>query len=83
MEVLVDPRAYEKSKLAPTVIAKIAKKMSQNPKIGSPRAKKRWLERVELDGERFAVMCHEEGGAIVITYVRPLKKKKRKIPRKR
>ena len=70
MEVMIDPRAYKVSKLSPTVIARIAEKMRQNPRLKSPSAKKKWLEMVDMNGERFAVMCHEESGAAVITNAR-------------
>lgn len=67
MKVKVDPRAYKVSKLAPTVIARIQGKLESSD-IDPPRAKKKWLEMVDLeDGERFAVSCHEENGYTVIT----------------
>jgi len=76
MEVIIDPRTYKVSKLPPTVIAKVAEKMRLNPSLKSPSAKKKWLEIVDMDGERFAVMCHEESGAIVVTNMRLVKRRR-------
>ena len=76
MEVVIDPRTYKVSKLPPTVIAKAAEKMRTNPRLKPPRAKKRWPETVDMNGERFVVMCHEESGLAVITNIRRAKKKR-------
>ena len=76
MEVIIDPRTYKVSKLPLTIIAKVANKMSLDPSLKPPRAKKKWPETVDMDGERFVVMCHEESGAIVITNIRRAKKKR-------
>lgn len=79
MDVVVDPETFKKSKLSPTIIAKVADKLSRKPRIKSPRAKKKWPETVNINGERFVVMCHEEYGKIVITYMRYAKKKKVRV----
>lgn len=76
MEVIIDPRTYRVSKLSPTLIAKVAEKMRLNPRLKPPRAKKKWSETVDMDGERFVVMCHEESGVAVITNIRRAKKKR-------
>lgn len=75
MKVMVDPKTYNKSKIAPTIIAKIAEKMRLDPDLESPKAKRKWLEMVDLDGEQFAVSCHEESGVAVITFVRQSRRK--------
>lgn len=82
MDVVIDPRTYEISKLHPSVIAKVAEKMRRDPKIKSPRAKKKWPETVDMNGQRFVVMCHEESGKIVITNMRYAKKRKIKVGRR-
>lgn len=76
MDVIIDPETFEKAKLSPTVIAKVADKIRRTPRVKPPRAKKKWPETVNMNGERFVVMCHEEYGKIVITYMRYAKKKK-------
>lgn len=75
MEVIIDPRTYKVSKLPPTIIAKIAEKMRLNPNLKPPSAKRKWLEIVDMNGERYAVMCQEESGAAVITNIRVSKKR--------
>lgn len=76
MKVIVDDRTYKISKLPPITIAKIQKHMESNPRLKSPSAKKKWLENVDMNGERYAVMCHEESGATVITNIRRTKKER-------
>ena len=76
MEVIIDPRTYKISKIAPTVIARIAEKMRLNPLLKCPPAKRKWLENVDMGGDRFAVMCHEESGAAVITNIRRTRKER-------
>lgn len=68
MKVKVDPKAYKESKIAPAVIARIANKLELE--LDPPRAKKKWLQMVDLGGERFAVSCQEKGGLTVITNAR-------------
>lgn len=58
------------------MIARIAEKMRSNPRLKCPPAKKKWLENVDMDGECFAVMCHEESGAAVITNIRRTRKER-------
>jgi hypothetical protein len=70
MKVKTDPRTFNVSKIAPTVIARI-QSFLESRDDDPPRARKKWLEIVDLeDGERFAVSCHEDNGVIVITNVR-------------
>jgi len=76
MDVIIDPRTYKVSKLSPTIFAKVAEKMRSNPRLKPPRAKKKWPETVDLEGESYVVMCHEESGATVITNIRRAKKKR-------
>lgn len=82
MDIVIDLRTYEISKLDSTVIAKVAEKMRRDPKITSPRAKKKWPETVNMNGQKFVVMCHEESGKIVITNMRYAKKRKIRIARR-
>jgi hypothetical protein len=76
MKVIVDDRTYKVSKLPPIVIARIQKKLESDFFIKSPSAKNKWLENVEMDGIKYAVMCKEESGAVVITNIRRTKAQK-------
>jgi len=76
VDVIIDPRTYKVSKIPIPVIAKVAEAIKHNPSLKSPKAKKKWLEVVDLDGERFGVSCHETSGAIEITSIKRLKKRK-------
>ena len=64
MDVVVDPRTFDQSKIPPTVIAKVAEMMRRDPKLESPSAKKRWPHTVYINGQKIVVMCHEEFGKI-------------------
>lgn len=76
MKVIVDKRTYKVSKLRPIMISRIQKILESNPNLKTPSAKKKWLENVEMDEINYAVMCHEESGAAVITNIRKTKSQK-------
>lgn len=78
MDVTIDPRAYKVSKIHPTVIAKVAGILQEKYRHGKPtrKAKRRWQEIVDMNGERFAVNCKDEYGIIVIMGLRYTKKKR-------
>jgi hypothetical protein len=75
-DVICDPLVFGKSKIHPSIIEKIRKKLMNDPRVKPPKAKRMWLEVVSLDQELFHVTCREEEEKIVITKVCRAKKKK-------
>ena len=76
MKVKIDPKTYKTSKVAPTVIARIQAKLESDPLIDPPRAKKKWFPTVDLNGDRYAVSCHEKDGFTEVTNVRKARQMK-------
>ena len=84
VDIVVDERTFEKSKIHAAIIEKVRQKMIEDPWPARPPPNgKKWLEPVRLGGERFAVSCRWESGKIVIRMVRRLPTRKRRIRRKK
>ena len=84
VDIVVDERAFEKSKLHAAIIEKVRQKMLKDPWHARPPSNgKKWREPVRLNGERFAANCRWEGGKIVIRLVGRLPTRKRRIRRKK
>jgi len=79
MDIVIDPETYKKSKIPNAVIAKVAGIMQNDPNIKCPGAKKKWTQTVNMNGERFLVMCHESFGKTVITNMRYVKKRRVRV----
>ena len=77
VDIVVDPKVSFKSKIHPTIIELVRKKMLSDPSPTRPKAKRKWQEIVYLDaGTRFGVNCQIEDDKIVITGLKKLPKGK-------
>lgn len=82
-DVLVDPDIYEKSKLTNLTISKIKDAIVKNTSHSRPTgARKKWIEPVVVEGQKYGASCKIEDGKIVIGYLSGLKGRKR-VARKR
>ncbi len=85
LDIIIDPKVPFKSKVHPTIIEQIRKKMLRDSAPTRPKAKRKWREIVYLSaGPRYAVDCQkEEDDKIVIIGVQQLKRGKPVGPPKR
>jgi hypothetical protein len=70
VDVVSDKEALEKSKIDAITIEQIRRKMMEAPSATRPRSSgkgKKWEEIVRLNGAKYAVVCHWEGGKVIMT----------------
>lgn len=73
--VITSPKVHKN--FPPTIIAMIASRLEEVLYNRGVKAKRKWLENIDVGGSRYAVSCHELGDdKVEITQIRTLKKPK-------
>ena len=69
-QIVATTEAIEKCGLPPLIIQRIFSVMAQVKYPTRPYgARRRWLERLVVDGTRVHLSCHVEGDKIVVTHI--------------